>query len=95
VTSLFWEYDVAELDWDEHRDFVIERVLSHGTWDQICWLREFVSDAQIRRIVEHTRGRNLSAKQLRFWQLVLEVPSGAVDEWLSSQRRQVWDRRSS
>lgn len=94
VASLFWEYDVNSLDWDEHRDFIIQRVLSHGSWDDLCWLRTEVGDDELRRVVERTQGRALTPKQLRFWQLVLDLPGSRVDEWLQNQRRQVWDRRT-
>lgn len=28
LSELFWDYDVAELDWRGDRDFIVQRVLS-------------------------------------------------------------------
>lgn len=91
--ELFWEYDVSDLNWDEHRDFIARRVLSDGTWEQLCWLREELGDAELRGIIERSEGRDLSPRQLRFWQLVLGIPKPEVDRWIHSAGRQVWDRR--
>jgi hypothetical protein len=94
LVELFWEYDTAELDWVEHREFIARRVLSHGRWEQLCWLREQLGDGELRRIIEKTEGRDLSPRQLRFWQLILELPAAQVDGWLQDSRRQVWDKRA-
>ena len=93
LEDLFWEYDVSILDWDEHRGFIARRVLSHGTWEQICWLRNEIGDAELRRIIEAGRGRELSPRQLRFWQLILDIPAEEVDHWLAEPGRQIWDNR--
>ena len=91
--ELFWEYDISEIDWTEHQDFISRRILSHGRWEQLLWLREQVGDPQIRRIIKETRGRDLSPRQLRFWQLVPDIPAAQVDGRLLDASRQVWDRR--
>lgn len=93
LEDLFWEYDVSELDWGDHREFIARRVLSHGTWAQICWLRDKLGDREVRRIIEARRGRDLSPRQLRFWQLILDIPAKKVDRWLDEPGRQIWDNR--
>ena len=32
-SSLFWDVDASNIDWDKHSRFVIERVLTRGTLD--------------------------------------------------------------
>ena len=72
---LFWEYDPRKLRWPGDRDLVIGKVLAHGTWDHLRWLRAAVSDADLRRWILRTRGRGLSSPQLRYWELVLDLPA--------------------
>ena len=39
VTRLFWDVDPAEVDLDAHADYVLERVMSRGSWEAMRWLR--------------------------------------------------------
>ena len=94
LSDLFWDHDFEAINWDEHRDFVIRRVLAEGTWEQICWLRDIAGDDEIRRVIVQRRGRELTPRQLRFWQLIVDLPKRRVDEWLTDPERQVWDRRT-
>jgi hypothetical protein len=73
---------------------IIGRVLASGPWETVTWLRSAVGDDAIRRWIEEHGGRGLSPRQLRYWQLVLGIPSRRVDAWLQNDRRQVWDRRT-
>lgn len=94
LSDLFWDYDVSTLDWDEHREFICRRVLSHGTWDQIQWLRTEVGDEALRHLITDTEGRDLSPRQLRFWELILDLPTDQVDRWLDESGRKIWDERA-
>ena len=91
--DLFWEYDISELSWDQYGDFVIRRVLSHGSWNQICWVRDEFGDQEIFRVIVANEGRSLSPRQLRFWELILDLPEADVERWLRDTRRQIWDHR--
>jgi hypothetical protein len=91
LRPLFWDTDFDRLDWGEHRDFVVRRVLSAGTWDAIRWLRAELGDPALRLWIEQHEGRGLSSRQLRFWELVLDLPSASVDQWLDSEGRKIWE----
>ena len=92
--ELFWDVEPSRLEWDEHRRFVIERMLTHGTWEQMKWLRETVGDSRIRDVIQKTKGRRLSPRQLRFWELILELPSDEVDNWLAEREDDEWNNRA-
>jgi hypothetical protein len=94
LRSLFWDCDFAQLDWQQHRDFIIRRVLAEGSWDAICWLRARLGDPLLREWIERHQGRSLSPQQLRFWELILELPREAVDTWLRSEERTIWEGRT-
>src|SRR5262245_44171837 len=95
VKKLFWDLDPRLLRWDRDQEMIIGRVLASGPWETVKWLRSVTGDEAIRDWIERHEGRGLSPRQLRYWQLVLDIPRRRVDAWLKSEQRQVWDRRTS
>ena len=93
LRPLFWDSDFDQVLWRDHRDYLIGRILSAGTWDAICWLRARLGDGAFRQWIEQRQGRGLSSRQLRFWQLILDLPCELVDRWLESQGRRIWEGR--
>jgi hypothetical protein len=93
LRELFWDYDFAKLSWKHDFDLVVSRILSSGTWDQICWLRKRMNDDDLRQWIAHRQGRGLSPRQLRFWELILGLPRRKVNQWLAEGDRWIWDRR--
>ncbi len=95
VQSLFWEYDRDDLCWKDDRDLIIRRVLSEGNHHAIRWLRRHVGDVQIREWLLERSGDQLSPKQLRFWELILDLPSDQVDAWIDTRRHGIWHSRTA
>jgi len=95
VTDLLWDVAAAELRLPQHRDFLIGRILTRGTWAAVEWLRRDLTDAEIAEYVQRTRGRLLSPRQLRFWELVLGLDDDAVSGWIADRPAgsDLWDRR--
>ena len=89
LRPLFWDHDFRRLTWDHDRDLVIGRVLGVGDWQAVCWLR----DPDLRAWLERHEGGSLSPRQLRFWELVLQLPRRRVNGWLRETTRATWDRR--
>lgn len=92
--DLFWDCRSIDISAEAHQDFIVERILSRGSWDQIGHLRAWLGDDVIRDVLERHRGRTLSCAQLRLWEVLLEIPAERVDAWMAEERRQVWDGRS-
>jgi len=93
LAHLFWEYDPRKLSWATDRDLIIGKILASGTWNDIRWLRRSTTDAELRRWILRARGRGLSPQQIRYWQLVLDLPGAEVDAWLSDPARRIWHGR--
>ncbi|MCC6300335.1 MAG: hypothetical protein IT314_13655 [Anaerolineales bacterium] len=93
VRSYFWDYPSAKLSLKTDRDLIIRRVLVSGSWDSIQWLRRHVSDGDLREWLITHRGRGLSPRQLRFWEVVLDLPSSRVNRWVQTARNSVWGKR--
>ena len=81
------------LTWDDDRDLIIARVLASGTWEAITWLRARLGDQALCEWIEHRRGRGLSPRQLRFWEVMLDLPHRQVNAWLQAEGRKIWDQR--
>jgi len=94
MDALFWEYDPRTLSMEQDRDLIIGRVLSTAGWDGIRWLRDEVSDSELRDWIFNTKGRNISPPRLRFWELLLDLPHSQVTKWLSWTSRSIWDGRT-
>jgi hypothetical protein len=93
LQPLFWDYDFKTLTWEDDRDLIIARVLASGTWEAITWLRACLGDQALRAWIERRCGRGLSPRQLRFWELMLDLPHREVNAWLQAEGRKIWDQR--
>ncbi|MEW6666932.1 MAG: hypothetical protein AB1512_17150 [Thermodesulfobacteriota bacterium] len=93
LQPLFWDCDYSQITWTGHRDLILSRVLSSGTWEAVRWLRKTLGDKELREYIVACRGRRLSPRQLRFWELILGIPHRTVSAWLKDPGRTVWDRR--
>ena len=86
LRPLFWDYDFERLGWPDSRDLVIARILQNGGDHAIRWLRQEVSDGEVSGWIRDSRGQGLDPRRLRFWQLVLPLPSEEVDRWIEDLR---------
>jgi hypothetical protein len=93
LRPFFWDYDFKTLTWEEDRDLIIARVLASGTWEAIAWLRSCLGDQALRAWIVRCRGRGLSPRQLRFWEVMLDLSHRQVNAWLRAEGRKVWDQR--
>jgi hypothetical protein len=78
----FWEYSSSELSLKKDRELIIRRILVSGSWDAIRWLRKEIGDGNLKNWLIAHRGRGLSPRQLRFWELILGLPPRQVNLWI-------------
>jgi hypothetical protein len=95
VRALLHDCAPDAVTWEEHRGFLIDRILSDGGWDTVLWLRRTAGDDVLRARILATRGRRLAPRQLRLWQVLLDLPEADVTAGLADPSRAVWDRRSA
>lgn len=93
LRPLLWDCDPATVTWEHHRDFLVRRVLARGSWEQVRRLRRLAGDDVLREVLQRARGRFLERRQLRFWEIVLDLPRATIEEWLGDDRRRIWDGR--
>jgi hypothetical protein len=95
LRRFFWDQDFDRLRWPEHTEAVARRLLAAGDGPALAWLRREMGDGRLRELIRATRGRDLDARRLRYWEIVLDLPAGEVDEWLADPARRVWEERVS
>ena len=94
LERFFWDYEFRELTWKDDSDLITSRLLRAGDWRSISWLREQTTDDELRTWLLEHKGGGLSPRQLRYWQVVLELPSRQVDRWVRSSMENPWGRRT-
>ena len=93
LRPLFWDADFAALSWERDRDFIAVRILAAGEWTAVQWLRRELGDDGIRALIERRGGRGLSPQQLRFWEIVLDLPHEQVTPWVGRAKEGTWAQR--
>jgi hypothetical protein len=91
----FWDHDASKLRWSKHRDFIINRLLSNGDTKAIRWVLEQTGAEALRDWIISGKGRDLSPRQLAWWQLILDIPAKAISRLLSDPSRLTWDHRNA
>jgi hypothetical protein len=93
LRPLFWDHRFARLTWEADADLIAGRILAVGDWTAVRWLRRSLGDDALRTWLERRCGAGLSPRQLRFWELVLDLPHREVNAWLADPGRQTWAGR--
>jgi hypothetical protein len=93
LQPFFWDYPFAELSWKHDRELIIRRVLENGSWDVVRWLRNTLGDDRLRKWLIARKGKGLSARQIRYWALVLKIPQREANVWVKSATENPWGKR--
>jgi len=93
LRPFFWDCTFSRLSLTEDRDLIIRRILANGSWDAVRWLRKTLGDPALREWLIAHRGRGLTARQLRFWGLLYDLPARQVNQWVKTAKAGVWERR--
>lgn len=91
---LFWDYDPERLSWEQSRHTIVLRLLQSGGMRAVRWLRERMTDDEIREFLTRRRGRGIDPRRLRFWSLVVGIPRDEVDAWVEAARQNPWYNRT-
>lgn len=70
--SLFWDVDPEKIDLNEHRRFIIERVINYGTLDNLKEILRIYGKQKIKKDVFHLK--NLSNKSMNFVSFFFSIP---------------------
>jgi hypothetical protein len=88
---LFPEYDFDTMGVESHKSVIIERVLEHGTWEQLRWLFATYGEASVAGWVRRHGFRLLSRRSFALWRLALDVVDYVAPEWaVEAKRMEPW-----
>jgi hypothetical protein len=93
LEPFFWDYPFSKLSLTADRDLIIRRVLSSGSWDAVIWVRKKIGDENLKSWLIAHQGRGLSPRQLRFWELILDLPRRQANAWVKAARETPWGKR--
>jgi hypothetical protein len=62
----FWDVDIEKLDIDNHKFYIIERLLNFGNEKTLIWLFRNYTKEEIKEVVK--KSRSLTIKTARCWQ---------------------------
>ena len=65
LRPFFWDIDIAALDADKHKRFIIERILKYGTSKEVRWLLSKYTDEDIIETVK--KSKNIGRKTASYW----------------------------
>ncbi|MFQ5648730.1 MAG: hypothetical protein ACE5IY_02200 [bacterium] len=85
--KFFWEVKAEMLDTEEYPEYIIERILEHGTLESVKWLRSTIGDERIRSFVKTRGDRSLSSMTFNFWQLILKLSPEECTRMSSTRRK--------
>jgi len=67
ISSCFWSYDVATVDIDKDKQFIVAQVLNYSDWSGVMWLFKSYSKSVIKNVVAHPRRGIWFKDALNFW----------------------------
>ena len=94
LRPFFWDVDFDTLTWEEFHSFITRRLLQSGDWQSIQWLRSRLDDEALRQWIYQHDGRGLSPRQIRFWELILDLDRRKTNRWIRKLKLQTWERRT-
>jgi hypothetical protein len=72
--KLFWDVSPANLQWQEHKYFIIARFLNFGTIEALQWLEQrYRFMAEMPALLNSTHARKLDKKTLNFWKQYFDL----------------------
>lgn len=69
LSPLFWDKPLKETDVHEYPTWVLRRVLTSGTYDQVTAAVDYFGPEMVRTVIKH---RDVDAKTRAFWNAVQE-----------------------
>lgn len=93
LKPFFWDYPFSKLSIKTDRDLIIRRILSSGSWDAVLWLKKKIGEEKLKKWLIAHQGRGLSPRQLRYWELILDLPKRQVNAWVKAAKESEWGKR--
>lgn len=67
LKPIFWDIDINNLDFENHKKYTIERILQFGRSEHVNWMLKTFSDENIIDAVKSSK--NIDRKTANFWSI--------------------------
>jgi hypothetical protein len=84
---LFWDIDVSNLDFEKHKEFIVQRVLEYGVMKDFVLLIKYLSLNQVKNIAINLR--SLDDRTLNFIATITNTPIQDFRCFTSRQSQQI------
>lgn len=64
----FWGDDLNQLNWQDHKQYIVQTLLNKGDEKSVSWLLKKVGSTQIKSMLSQIK---LNSKSHNFWSLYL------------------------
>lgn len=71
LKKYFWDVDFEKIDFDNHRMYVLKRILEYGDEKAVSWMWKSFKKPEIKYALVNFRG--YSQKSANFWAFILGV----------------------
>lgn len=76
LKKYFWDVDFEEINFNDHKVYVLKRILEYGDEEAIRWMWKNFKIAEIKKTLCNFRG--YSQKSANFWACILGVKKEKV-----------------
>ena len=89
---LFWDIDIKKLDAKVNQDFVIERILQQGDFDDFNWALNFYGKEVLQEVFQK-KMEKFNKKSCNFWSLYFNLePSLCLVKRLNQKQSAFWTK---
>lgn len=74
VRRLLWDVDPDTVDLVKHADYVVERVMSRGSWEAMGWLQRQYTRVELADFLRR-KGMRLVPRDRAYWSLLAGLRS--------------------
>jgi hypothetical protein len=93
IAKYFWDVDFSAISWEQHKNFIIRRILQSGDFQALRWLRSQLGDSALRDWILARNARGLSPRQIRYWSVVLSIDESLANQWVMQAQNTPWELR--
>ena len=77
LKRLFWDTDINTIDLKKHSAYIIRKIVDFGTPQDILWMKQAYSPADIQEVIKKSRG--ISRKSAHYWAAYFGLPDEEIE----------------
>lgn len=91
LKKYFWDVDFSTISLDQHRIYILKRLLEFADEKAVSWMRQNFTRDEIKSVFADFRG--VSAKSAHFWSVIFDIPKEEIlclKKHLSEEPKTAW-----